>query len=60
MEISTGKEVYIAGVVRTSRVRTTVVYYLPFLHLFGLYVCLKSYVLEKSRERNNNSLRHIC
>ena len=32
MEISTGKEVYIARVVRTSRVRTTVVYYLPFTY----------------------------
>ena len=41
MEISTGKEVYISGVVRTSGVRTTDANYLPFLRLFGLYVCLQ-------------------
>ena len=49
MEISTGKEVYIAGVVRTSGVRTTVVYYLPFLRLFGLYVCLKGFQIPTYR-----------
>ena len=49
MEISTGKEVYIAGVVRTSRVRTTVVYYLPFLRLFGLCVCLKGFQIPTYR-----------